>query len=103
MTHYFQPLDLTVNAVAKHFLKDKFELRYANEVKKQLDEGTEVYEIDIPLKLSILKPTHERWLLGLYDHLRNNKEIIINSFKSAGITQAVTQELPDEDPFADLD
>ena len=58
MTHYFQPLDLTVNAVAKHFLKDKFELRYANEVKKQLDEGTEVYEIDIPLKLSILKPIH---------------------------------------------
>ena len=26
MTHYFQPLDLTVNPVAKHFLKDKFEL-----------------------------------------------------------------------------
>ena len=104
MTHYFQPLDLTVNAVAKHFLKDKFELRYANEVKKQLDEGTEVYEIDIPLKLSILKPIHGRWLLGLYDHLRNNKEIIINGFESAGITEeAVTQELPDEDPFADLD
>ena len=103
MTHCFQPLDLTVNAVAKHFLKDKFELWYANEVKKQLDERTEVYEIDIPLKLSILKPIHGRWLLGLYDHLRNNKEIIINSFKSAGITQAVTQELPDEDPFADLD
>ena len=26
MTHYCQPLDLPVNAVAKHFLKDKFEL-----------------------------------------------------------------------------
>ena len=98
-----EPLDLTENAVAKHFLKDKFELWYANEVKKQLDEGTEVYEIDIPLKLSILKPIHGRWLLGLYDHLRNNKEIIINDFESAGITEAVTQELPDEDPFADLD
>ena len=69
MTHYFQPLDLTVNAVAKHFLKVKFELWYANEVKKQLDEGTKVYEINIPLKLSILKPIHGRWLLGLYDHL----------------------------------
>ena len=102
MTHYFQPLDLTVNAVAKHFLKDKFELRYANEVKKQLDEGTEVYEIDIPLKLSILKPIHGRWLLGLYDHLQNNKEIIINGSESAGITEAANQELPDEDPFADL-
>ena len=34
MTHYFQPLDLKVNAVAKYFLKDKFQLWYANEVKK---------------------------------------------------------------------
>ena len=85
MTHYFQPLDLTVNAVAKHFLKDKFELWYSNEVKKQLDERTEVYEIvkainskahSIPLKLSILKPIHGRWLLSLYDDLRNNKDII---------------------------
>ena len=58
MTHYFQPLDLTVNAVAKHFLKDKFKLWYANEIKKQLDEGTEVYKINILLKLSILKPIH---------------------------------------------
>ena len=102
MTHYFQPLDLTVNAVAKHFLKDKFELWYANEVKKQLDVLNEVYEIDISLKLSILKPIHGRWLLGLYDHLQNNKEIIINGSESAGITEAATQELPDEDPFADL-
>ena len=103
MTRYFQPLDLTVNAVAKHFLKDKFKLWYANEVKRQVDEGTKVYKIDIPIKLSILKPIHGRWLLGLYDHLRNNKEIIINGFESAGITEAVTQELPNEDPFADLD
>ena len=102
MTHYFQPLDLTVNAVAKHFLKDKFELWYANEVKKQLHVLNEVYEIDISLKLSILKPIHGRWLLGLYDHLQNNKEIIINGSESAGITEAANQELPDEDPFADL-
>ena len=94
MTHYFQPLDLTVNAVAKHFFKDKFELWYVNEVKKQLDEGTEVYEIGIPLKLSILKPIHGRWFLGLYDHLRNNKEIIINCFESAVITEAVPKICP---------
>ena len=103
MTHYFQPLDLTVNAVAKHFLKDKFGLWYANEVKKQLDEGTEIYEIDVPLKLSLLKPIHGRWLLGLYEHLQNNKEIIFNGFESAGITEAVSQELLDKDSFANLD
>ena len=70
---------------------------------KETDKGTEVYEINIPLKLSILKPINGRWLLGLYDHLQNNKEIIINGFKSAGITEALTQELPDEGLIADLD
>ena len=99
MTHYFQPLDLTVNAVAKHSLKDKFKLCCANEVKKQLDKGTKVYEIDILLKLSNLKPIHGRWLLGLYDNLQNNKEIIINGFESGVITEAVTQELPNEEPI----
>ena len=92
-----------MNGVAKHFWKDKFELWYTNEVKKQLEEGTKVCEIDIPLKLSILKPIHGRWLLDLYDHLQNNKKIIINGFESAAITEAVTQELPDEDQFTDLD
>ena len=75
MTHYFQSLDLTVNAVAKHFLKDKFKLCHANEVKKQLDEGTEIYEINILLKLSILKPIHRRWFLGLYDHLQTTRKL----------------------------
>ena len=103
MTHYFQPLGLTVNSVAKIFLKEKFEIWCASGVKKQLEEGIEVYEINVPLKLSILKPFHGRWLLGLYDHLRNNKDIIIKGFESAGIIEALTQELPNEDLFTDLD
>ena len=84
-------------------MKNKFELWYANKVKKQLDEGTEVYEVDILLKLSILKPIYGRWLPGLYGNLWNSKEIIINGFQNAGITEAATQELSDEDLFADLD
>ena len=103
ISHNFQPLDLTVSAVAKHFLKDKFELWYVNEVKKQLDKGSNVYQIDISSKLSILKLIYGRWFLDLNDHLRKNNEIIINGFESAWITEAFTQEFPDEDLFADLD
>ena len=64
--------------------------------------GTEVYEIDIPLKQSLLKPIHGRGFWVLYDHPRN-KEIIISGFEGVGITEAVTQEFLNEDPFADLD
>ena len=38
MTNHFQRLDLTVNGVAKTFLKVKFRNWYANEVTKQLAE-----------------------------------------------------------------
>ena len=39
MTHFFQPLDLTVNGEAKHFMKDKFTTRYSKEVQKQTNPG----------------------------------------------------------------
>ena len=60
MTRYFQPLDLTVNGVAKAFLKDKFGHWYAKELTRQLDGGITVYAIDVKLQLSVLKPIHAR-------------------------------------------
>ena len=39
MTHFFQPLDLTVNGSAKHFMKKKFVTWYDGEVKKEIEEG----------------------------------------------------------------
>ena len=60
-------------------------------------------DIQIPLKLSIIKPIQAKWLLGLYDHLRNSSETIIKGFKMAGIKEALEMEFPLEDPFADLD
>ena len=61
MTNYFQPLDLTVNGQAKQFLKGKFEEWYAKEVKRQVDNGVEVYSIDVNTKMSVLKPIDARW------------------------------------------
>ena len=58
--------------------------------------------INVPLKLSIIKPIHAQWMIGLYDYLRNNKEMIIKSFKMAGIKEAMEIDLPSENPFEDL-
>ena len=57
----------------------------------------------MPLKRSIIKPIHAKWLLRLYDHLRNSSEAIIKGFKMVGIKEALEMEFPLEDPFADLD
>ena len=51
-TNYFQMLDLNVNRYAKEFLKEKFELWYADQVQKQVKVGKDTSNIDIPLKLS---------------------------------------------------
>ena len=102
MTKYFQPLDLTINGVAKTFLKDKFGNWYASEVTKQLDGGADVYAVDVKLQLSVLKPVHARWLISLYDYFRNQPELIIKGFEQAGISDAIHIEIESEDPFEDL-
>ena len=58
MTHFFQPLDSTVNGQAKKFCKNKFATRYSAEVQKQVDSGINFEYVDVDLKLSVLKPIH---------------------------------------------
>ena len=66
MTNHFQPQDLTVNGMAKIFLKENFGNWYANEVTKQLNDGAEVYSIEVKLQVTVLKPIRARWLIPLY-------------------------------------
>ena len=73
MTHEFQPLDINVNGVAKSFLKDQFQTWYTDEIQKQMDNGKDVYEVDVDTRLSRMKPVHARWVIGLYDKLRNSE------------------------------
>ena len=103
MTDQFQPLDLNINGHAKEFLKKKFECWYAKQVTNQIDRGSSVYDVNVPLKLSIIKLIHAKWLIGLHDHLNNSSDTIIKGFAMGGIKDALEMELPSEDPFTDLD
>ena len=67
MTHFFQPLDLTVNGSAKNFMKKKFVTWYANEVKKKIEEGVPIESVEIDLSLTCIKPTHALWLIELFN------------------------------------
>ena len=102
LTDKFQMLDLNVNGHAKSFLNRKFEEWYANQIAKQLNSGLDIYEVDISTKLSVMKPTHARWLIGLYDYLRNKREMILKGFEMAGLTEALEIELPSENPYDDV-
>ena len=69
LTNLFQPLDVQggPNGHAKRFMKKKFTLWHAEQVKSELDKGKKIEEIDISMKLSILKPLHAKWLIDLYN------------------------------------
>ena len=69
LTNLFQPLDVQggPNGHAKRFMKKKFTLWHAEQVKSELDKGKKIEEIDISMKFSILKPLHAKWLIDLYN------------------------------------
>ena len=108
MTHIYQPLDLTVNGYAKKFSKKKFNEWYANQIIQQLDEGKELYEIEVKLRLTTMKPLHAQWLTDLYNLMTSakGKPIILKGWQLAGITEAIQKgvnNLPELDPFNDID
>ena len=101
LTDKFQPLDINVNGVAKGFVKYQFQKWYTGEIQKQMDNGKGVYEVDVDTRLSRMKPIHERWVISLYDKLRNSEKVIENGFRAAAITEALDpqKDFGDEDPF----
>ena len=105
MTNLFQSLDLTVNG---SFMKKKFTEWYSSSIAKQLDEGKAVEDIDVVLKLSILKPLHAEWIKELYDYMTSEEGlgIISNGWRAASITEAFLKGkkgLEPLDPFFTVD
>ena len=52
MTHFFQPLDLTVNRSAKQFMRKQFVMYYSEIVRHKLENGESVKDIEVDLRLS---------------------------------------------------
>ena len=103
MTHFFQPLDLTVNGSAKKFIRRKFITYYSSEVKNQLDSGKNLDDIEVDFRLSKIKPLHAQWLIDMYNYFTTEKgnQIIIKGWKKAGIVDLFSEELTlsPEDPY----
>ena len=67
-TDRLQPLDLSVNKTAKDFLRKCFQKWYALQVCSQLEGKTSKEPVD--LKLSVMKPLGEKWLVELSDYMK---------------------------------
>ena len=65
-------------------------------------------EVDIDLKLSVLKPLHASWLIELFNHMTSpaGKAVSLKCWEVAGMTNAVkkgTSGLPSLNHFHDID
>ena len=77
MTKYYQPLDLTVNGYAKRYFKNKFNEWYSQQVSSQLARGINLENIEVKLKLSLIKPIHAAWVVDFYNHMTTAKGVEI--------------------------
>lgn len=103
MTHFFQPLDLTVNGSGKQFMRKQFVTYYSEAIRKQVDSGTNLEDVEVDFRLSVIKPLHAQWLVNLYNFLSSERgrQVIYNGWMKAGILGLLdgTTVLPPEDPF----
>ena len=105
---YYQPLDLTVNRYAKHYFKSEFNEWYLQQASSQLACGINLEDIEVNLKLSLIKPIHAAWVVDFCNHMTtaNGVETITSGWKAAGILDAIelgSSVLPSIDPFDDID
>ena len=108
MTKFYQPLDLTVNGSAKRFMGKKFNGWYSDQITQQLESGKSLEDVDVKLRLSILKPIHAEWVVDFYNYMTSDdgKKVIENGWLASGIADAVRlglKELPTLDLFSDID
>ena len=110
LTYLFQPLDVQggPNGYVKRFMKKKFTLWYSDQVIRALDEGKDTKDVEISLKLSIVKPLHVKWLIEMYNHMifSEGRDVCLKGWKVAGILDAAEkglEKLPNLDPFHDID
>ena len=99
----FQPLDISVNKSAKAFISNKCNSWFSKQVFAQLVVATEPSKVKVSPKLSDIKPLHGQWNADPSNHMREEKDTIVNRFKSTDVTEAIpsAQEIVTkvENPF----
>ena len=91
MTNFLRPFDLTVHGYVKKFMCGKFNARYSLLIGNQLGAGKQLQDIDVPLRLLLLKPYHAERLIECYNYIRTTaaQNVIQSGWKVAGITETL--------------
>ena len=89
-TDILQPMDLSVNKPAKEFIKQKFQMWYAEQIHQQLQQSDSDGELEpVDLSMQIVKEVGSKWLVEMWEYLSNNPHLIVNGFVRSGICDAL--------------
>ena len=70
---------------------------------KQLESGKSLVDIEVDLRLTVVKPLHAQWLVDMYNYFSTapGKEVMIKGWKKAEILGMLdgTVELLQDNPF----
>ena len=109
-TYLFQPLNNEgeSNGFVKRLMKRKFTDWYASQITLAMEEGKELETIEVPLKLSNIKPLHAKWLIEMCNEMTSDesRKVCLKGWKVSGIKAAAEQglsKLPCLDRFSDID
>ena len=83
-------------------------LWYSDQLIRALDEGKDIKDVNVSLKLLIIKPLHARSLIEMYNHMTSSEErhFCLKGWKVAGnldATEKGLDGLQNLDPFHDID
>ncbi len=90
-TGELQPFNISFNEEFKS-LKTNFSLWYANKVKESLDKGTNLQDIKVDLRATLMKPLHAHWLMMAFAILKAKPNVIIRGFEKSGILETISDK-----------
>lgn len=87
-------MGISVNKPVKDYLKRCFEDWFTNEIQKPLEDKEDLEDEELiikPVDLSflVLKELGAKCLVGMFEHVCENPQFIINDFIHSGITTAL--------------
>ena len=71
------------------FISGKCDSWHSKQASAQRALQTEDSKVKVSAKLFDIKPLHAQWIVGLCNHMREEKDTIINGFKSAVRAEAI--------------
>lgn len=88
----FELLDLSVNKAAKAYVSEMYNTWMVNEISKQLKEDIAPADVKVSLVLFVIKTLHVKRIVDLYHHKKADKQIIVNSVRAAGKSEAIEKD-----------